>query len=143
PHESKCQGRGHPRAGLLPPLPCTPIPTPSRSYAEPTELLSAVPDREPAPHGEPPTDYQVSSRRTQSWNCSFPPRIAQSESTVSLLEMPPRGRVSKTNRRRTGSFTCIRWSYTTSRNRSYETAVSRHWYRYSFSDFSSMTVSLG
>src|SRR5687767_9814803 len=36
--------------------------------------------------------YQVSSRRTQSRNCSFPPRLAQSESTVSLLEMPPRGR---------------------------------------------------
>jgi hypothetical protein len=41
--------------------------------------------------------------------------------------MPPRGRVSKTNRRRSGSYTCIRWSYTTSRNRSYDTAVPRHW----------------
>jgi hypothetical protein len=46
--------------------------------------------------------YQVSGP-SQSRNCSLPPRIDQSESIVSLLEIPPRGRVSKASRSRTGS----------------------------------------
>ena len=47
--------------------------------------------------------HQVSPIPTQSGNCSFPPRIAQSLSTVIFEEMPPRGRVTRTSRSRTGS----------------------------------------
>ena len=56
--------------------------------------------------------YQVSSSPTQSRNCSFPPRIAQSESTSAGSISPCGGRVSNTSRSRTGSYTRTTWSYT-------------------------------